>query len=52
VELPEPPNPGTGITVYPPGIGLVEGIALVFGWAILTGLLACVYLVALGRDLF
>ena len=45
------PNPGSGFTVYPPGLTLPMGIALILTSTVLTGVLAALYLGALRRDL-
>lgn len=45
------PNPGSGFTVYPPGMSAPQGVALVLGSAVLTGVLAALYLGALQQDL-
>jgi hypothetical protein len=45
------PNPQSGATVDPSGLDTVEGGTLIVGSAVLTGLLAAVYLGALRRDL-
>ena len=45
------PNPGSGFTVYPPALSAPQGVALVVASAVLTGVLAALYLGALRQDL-
>lgn len=45
------PNPGSGFTVYPPGMSPPQGIGLVVASAVLTGVLAALYLGAIRQDL-